>query len=166
MNIYLASDHTGFAIKEKVKKFLQEQNYTVEDCGAYTLDPQDDYPQFMHRAAESVAKDPHNNRGIIFGGSGQGEAMVANKVKGIRCALFYAPAVPVQAINNEGTQSEDPLAIVQLTREHNSANVLSLGVRFIPEEMIYKVISLWLQTPDPTNERHLRRIAQMSDFEK
>jgi len=166
MTIYLAADHTGFEIKEKVKKFLQDKAYQVEDCGAYALEKDDDYPQFMHTAAEKVALDPQNSRGIIFGGSGQGEAMVANKVKGIRCALFYAPAAPVQAINVEGNTSEDPFTMLVLTRQHNNANMLSLGVRFLSEEDILRAIILWLETPASQNERHVRRIKQMGELEK
>jgi ribose 5-phosphate isomerase B len=165
MKVYLASDHTGFSIKEKVKILLKEKGFQVEDCGAFTYNPEDDYPLFMHEAAVKVSQDD-GSRGIIFGGSGQGEAMVANKVKGIRCALFYTPATPVQAINIEGTKSDNPLEILTLTRQHNGANMLSLGVRFLSEDTIFKAIPLWLDAQDPVKESHLRRIHQMSEFEK
>ncbi len=165
MKIFIASDHTGFDIKEKVKNYLMSKGYDVQDCGAFQLDPADDYPQFMHAAAQGVSANPDINRGIIFGGSGQGEAMVANKSKGVRCALFYASVVPSKAINIEGTKSEDPFAMVGLTREHNGANMLSFGTRFLTEDAIRKAIDVWLQAPDPTNERHIRRINQIKEIE-
>lgn len=104
MKVYLATDHTGLELKEKIKKFLTQKGYAVEDCGAYEYDKDDDYPDFISKAAERVSKDP-DSRGIIFGGSGQGEAMVANKFKGVRCALFYTPAVPVHAADITGRMS-------------------------------------------------------------
>ena len=165
MKIFLATDHTGFSLKEKLKTFLREKGYTVEDCGAYAFNKDDDYPDFIAKAAEAVGKDPENTRAIIFGGSGQGEAMVANKINGVRCALFYTPAVPTQAVNAEGQQSTDPFEMLKLTREHNGANVLSIGVRFVKEADVYKAVLLWLETPDPTNERHLRRIEKIKALE-
>lgn len=165
MKVYLATDHTGFALKEKLKSFLSEKGYDVEDCGAYSIDKDDDYPDFIGKAAQAVGKDPKNSRGIVFGGSGQGEAMVANKINGVRCALFYTPAVPTQAVNAEGDASTDPFAIVKLTREHNEANVLSIGIRFVKEEDVFTAVTLWLETPDPTNERHLRRIEKIKQLE-
>src|SRR6266550_1250857 len=111
MKVYLATDHTGIEIKEKLKSFLQQKGYEVEDCGAYTFDKDDDYPDFIGKAAEGVSKDPEHARGIIFGGSGQGEAMVANKFKGVRCAVFYSPAVPVATADINGRMSNDPFEI-------------------------------------------------------
>jgi ribose 5-phosphate isomerase B len=166
MKIFLATDHTGYSLKEKIKTFLQEKGYSIEDCGAFSYDKEDDYPDFIAKAAEAVGKDPQNTRGIIFGGSGQGEAMVANKIKGVRCALFYTPAIPTQAVNAEGDASTDPFEILKLTREHNGANVLSIGVRFVKEEDVMKAALLWLQAPDPTNERHLRRIEKIKALER
>jgi ribose 5-phosphate isomerase B len=166
MKIFLATDHTGFSLKEKLKTFLQEKGYTVEDCGAYSYDKDDDYPDFIAKAAEAVGKDPQNARGIVMGGSGQGEAIVANKINGVRCALFYTPAIPTQAVNAEGDASTDPFEILKLTREHNGANVLSIGVRFVTEEDVMKAVLLWLESPDPTNERHLRRIEKIKALER
>lgn len=165
MKIFIASDHTGFEIKEKVKDYLREKQYTFEDCGASDFNPDDDYPQFMHAAAQGVSENPDDDRGILLGGSGQGEAMVANKVKGIRCALFYAPAVASGAVDIEGNMSEDSFSIVRLTREHNGANMLSIGVRFLTEEQIIKAINLWLEASQPSNERHIRRIQQIKELE-
>ena len=157
MKVYLATDHTGVELKGKLIPFLKEKGYEVEDCGAYTYDKDDDYPDFISKAAIAVGKDPENARGIVFGGSGQGEAMVANKIKGVRCALFYTPAVPTQAINAEGSQSTDSFEMLKLTREHNGSNVLSIGIRFVKEEDVFKAVELFLSAPGPTNPRHMRR---------
>src|SRR5581483_3001886 len=89
MKIYLGTDHAGFELKEKLKTFLQEKGYEVEDCGAYSFDKEDDYPDFIGKTAEKVSQSP-NDFGIVIGGSGQGEAMVANKYNNVRCALFTA----------------------------------------------------------------------------
>jgi ribose 5-phosphate isomerase B len=165
MKVFLATDHTGFELKEKLKTFLTEKGYDVEDCGAYSFDKDDDYPDFIGKAAEAVGKDPKNTRGIIFGGSGQGEAMTANKIKGVRCALFYTPALPTQAVDIAGKESTDPFEMLRLTREHNEANVLSIGVRFVKVDDVFKAVSLWLEAPDATDERHLRRIEKIKQIE-
>ena len=145
MIIYLASDHAGFELKEKVKKFLADSGYTVEDCGAYTLSPSDDYPDFIRKAAAAVANDLEHSRGVVFGGSGQGEAMVANRARGVRAAVVYA-------------YSED---IIRLSREHNNANVLAIGARFLTEEQALTAVKLWLETPFSGEERHERRIKKL-----
>lgn len=165
MKIYLATDHTGIDIKNKVKEFLQKEGHKVEDCGAYEFDKNDDYPDFISKAAEGVSIDPSNSRGIIFGGSGQGEAMLANKYPGVRCALFYSPAMPAQAVNVEGRRSEDPFEILKLTREHNWANMLSLGARFLKEKDVLKAVKIWLESPDPKDERHIRRVEKIEKIE-
>ena len=128
--IYLATDHAGFELKEKVKEFLKKEGHEVEDCGAYAYDAEDDYPDFISKAAEAVSKNPEN-KAIILGGSGQGEAMVANKFPNIRCAVYY------------GGQSEMP----KLTREHNDSNILSLGARFLNAEDATQAVKLFLDTP-------------------
>lgn len=154
MKIYLGTDHAGFELKEKVKVFLeQEINCEVEDCGAFELNENDDYPDFIFPVAEKVAKDWKNgveNLGIIFGGSGQGEAMVANRVNGVRATVYY------------GGLRE----IIRLSKEHNNANVLSLGGRFISFEEVKKVIKLWLETDFSGEERHLRRIEKINNLNK
>ncbi|MEX2013259.1 MAG: RpiB/LacA/LacB family sugar-phosphate isomerase [Candidatus Levyibacteriota bacterium] len=165
MKIYLASDHTGFEIKDKVKVFLEDKGYEVEDCGALEFDKNDDYPDFIGKAANKVSEDPENRLGIIFGGSGQGEAVAANKFKGIRCALFYSKAVPAQAVDVTGKKSDDPFEILKLTRLHNAANMLSFGVRFLPEEDILHAIDLWIHTPPASDERHVRRIEKIKNLE-
>lgn len=165
MKVFLATDHTGLTLKEKLKEFLNEKGFEAEDCGAYEYDKDDDYPDFISKAAEAVSKDP-TSRGIIFGGSGQGEAMVANKFKGVRCALFYAPVAPVSAADITGRMSSDPYEILRLSREHNDANMLSIGFRFLKEDDIFKAIEIWLNTPDATHERHIRRVEKIKEIEK
>jgi ribose 5-phosphate isomerase B len=166
MKVFLATDHVGFELKEKTKEFLKSEGYEVEDCGAFQYDKYDDYPDFISKAAEGVSKDPINNKGIIFGGSGQAECMTANKFKGVRCALFYAPAVPARAADITGRQSTDPFEMIRLTREHNDANMLSIGVRFLTDEDALKVVKMWLETPFPGDERHLRRIEKIRKIEE
>lgn len=166
MKIFLATDHAGLDIKNNVHKVLKELGYEVEDCGAFEPDPDDDYPDFISVAAKKVSEDPDNHRGIIFGGSGQGEAIVANKFSGVRCALFYSPAFAKVAINIEGDKSTDPFEILKLTREHNNANMLSIGFRFLKEEDIMAAIKVWLEAPGASAERHLRRIEKIKQLEK
>lgn len=146
--IYLATDHAGFELKTKVKDFLIKEGYEVEDCGAYEFDKNDDYPDFISKAAEAVSKDP-TSFGIIFGASGQGEAIVANKFPGVRAVVFYGD-----------------MDMIPLTREHNDANCLSLGARFLTEDEALEAIRLWLQTPFTQEERHVRRIEKISKLEE
>ena len=166
MKVYLATDHAGFELKEKIKEFLKGEDYEVEDCGAYEYNKDDDYPDFISKAAEGVSKDPDHNRGIIFGGSGQAEMMVANKFKGVRCALFYAALAPIRAADVTGRMSTDPYEMIRLTREHNNANMLSIGVRFVTDEEVLKVTKSWLSAPFPADERHVRRIEKIKQIEQ
>lgn len=145
MMIYLGTDHAGFELKEKVKMFLQEKGHEVADLGAYQLNNEDDYPDFILPVARAVAHDlvqGKESRGIIFGGSGQGEAMAANRVNGVRAVVYYGGSVD----------------IIKLSREHNNANILSIGARFVPEKEALDAISLWLEIPFTGEERHVRRI--------
>lgn len=166
MKVYLATDHAGFELKEKMKVFLKKEGYDVVDCGAKVFDKNDDYPDFIGIAADYVSKDPENSKGIIFGGSGQAEMMVANKFKGIRCALFYSAIAPVKAADVTGRMSTDPYEMIRLTREHNDANMLSIGVRFVSDKDALKVVKLWLESPFPGDERHKRRIEKIKDIEE
>jgi ribose 5-phosphate isomerase B len=166
MKVYLATDHAGFDLKEKIKAFLQQKNYDVEDCGAHELNNNDDYPDFIGKAAQAVSKDPLNARGIVIGGSGEAEAMVANKYPGVRCGLFYAPVEPVTAADVTGRESHDPFEIIHLTRQHNNSNMLSLSARFLREEDALKAVILWLETPFPGDERHVRRIEKINQIEE
>ena len=144
MKIYIGADHAGYELKETLKKFLLELGHEVEDKGAFKYEPEDDYPDFILPVASAVANDPEASRGIIFGGSGQGEAMCANRVKGARASVFY------------GGNFE----IIELSRKHNDANILSLGARFIDDEIAKKAVELWLKT-SYEGGRHERRIAKM-----
>lgn len=166
MKIFLGSDHVGIKQKEKVKVFLENAGYEVDDCGAHTYDKDDDYPDFIGKAAKGVSKDPDNSLGIVFGGSGQGEAIVSNKYNGVRCALFYSKAIPTESINIEGSKSRDPYEMLKLTREHNSANMLSIGIRFLNDEEILTAIRLWLNAAAATEPRHKRRIEKIKAIEK
>ena len=144
--IFLASDHAGFELKEALIAFLRERNYEVEDLGPATLDPNDDYPDYLMNLGRYVANE-RGAMGIGIGGSGQGEAMAANRIKGARAAVYY------------GGSDE----IVKLSREHNDANILSLGARFVSQEEAKRAVELWLSTPFSNDERHVRRIKKLDD---
>lgn len=165
MKVFLGTDHAGFELKNIIHDFLVAKGYSVEDCGAYTFDKEDDYPDFISKAAIEVSKDPQNSWGIIFGGSGQAEMMVANKFKGVRCALFYGKAIPTGAADVTGRKSSDPYEIVNLTREHNDANMLSIGARFVTAKEAKKIVLMWLETPFSEAERHVRRIEKIAKIE-
>ncbi len=161
MKIYIGSDHAGFELKEKLKKYLPELGlgYEVEDMGPFSYNPADDYPDYIVPVADAVAKD-ESNMGIILGGSGQGEAMCANKVMGARAVVFYGPKSPVEAVDVKGEESVDPFEIVKLEREHNNANIISIGTRFVTEDEAKFAIELFLSTKFSNEERHIRRIAK------
>ena len=143
MKIHLATDHAGLELKNSIKDYLINQGNEVTDHGAYEYDALDDYPDFIFPCARAVASDPLS-RGIILGGSGQGEAMAANRVKGVRAAVFY----------------NGPIEIVKLSREHNNANILSIGARFMSEDEIRSVLDVWFNEPFGA-ERHQRRIDKL-----
>ncbi len=143
MEIALATDHAGFELKETIKGFLTEKGIAVKDFGAAEYDAVDDYPDFITPVAEYISKNK-DTKGIIFGGSGQGEAMAANRVQGVRAAVYY----------------DGPIEIVKLSRQHNDANVLSLGARFISPEKAKEIISIWLQI-EFEGGRHQRRIDKL-----
>ncbi|MCL5970685.1 MAG: RpiB/LacA/LacB family sugar-phosphate isomerase [Patescibacteria group bacterium] len=165
MKIYLGTDHAGLELKNKIKEFLSKKGYEVIDCGPFEYDKNDDYPDFVGKAAEGVSKNPES-RGIVLGGSGQGEAMASNKYKGVRCAVFYTPCIPPGVADIEGRKSEDPFEMIRLTREHNNANMLSFGARFLKEEDMFKAITLFLELPFPGDERHQRRINKIKAIEE
>lgn len=150
MKIYLATDHAGFEMKEEIKSALIQDGREVEDCGSYSYEENDDYPDFISVAARAVSSDPDNTKAIIFGGSGQGEAIVANKFKGVRAVVFY------------GSEGE----IVTLSREHNDANVLSIGARFLTNEEAKRIVKVWLHTEFSGDERHVRRLVKIRDIEE
>jgi ribose 5-phosphate isomerase B len=156
MKIALATDHAGFEQLNDLIQYLTSLGYDCHNYGPATLDPDDDYPDFIFAAAEAVAKGDCD-RGIIFGGSGQGEAMAANRVKGVRCTVFYGPVKAQEAVDAEGTLSDDPFIMLRLSREHNDANMLSLAARFLSLDEIKAASQLWLELPGASAERHIRR---------
>ena len=137
MKIAIGSDHAGFRYKEKIKEFLQEHGHVVNDFGTFSEEPVD-YPLFIRPVAEAVAGGEYE-RGIVLGGSGNGEAMMANRIKKVRCALCW---------NEE---------LARLARQHNDSNVLSLGQRVTPEDTVLKIVRVWLETAFEGG-RHVRRI--------
>jgi ribose 5-phosphate isomerase B len=159
MKIFIGGDHAGYELKEKLNIYLKELGHEVEDMGAFHYNKDDDYPDFIKQVAEAVAKDT-KSRGIILGGSGQGEAMCANRVNGIRAAVFYGQVLPKVAIDVEGRKSTDPFEIILLERRHNDANILSLAVRFISEDEAKFAIELFLTTKFEGEDRHRRRLAK------
>ncbi|MFV0336759.1 MAG: ribose-5-phosphate isomerase [Chthoniobacterales bacterium] len=144
MKISIGSDHAGFKYKEQLKAFLTEAGHEVVDCGTDS-DKSTDYPLFIIPAAEAVAKG-ECERGIVLGGSGNGEAIAANKVKGVRCALCW----------NSQT--------AEFSRRHNDSNVLSIGQRMTSIEIAIDILKIWLETPFEGG-RHKRRIDELSDYE-
>jgi ribose 5-phosphate isomerase B len=152
--IYIATDHAGYALKEVLVPYIGTLGYEVEDVGAYSLDANDDYPDLIMPCAKKVAEDA-GSIGVILGASGQGEAMVANRVPGIRAAVFYgAPA------SEQQDAAGHVLDLVASARAHNDANMLSLGARFITEEEAKEAVKTFLSTPFSHEERHVRRIAK------
>ena len=144
--IVLATDHAGFELKEAVKKSLLELGFEVKDFGALEYEPTDDYPDFINPAAKFISEND-NAMGIIFGGSGQGEAMAANRFKGVRAAVFY----------------DGPNEIINLSRLHNNANVLSFGSRFIDAERAKELIKQWLSV-EFEGGRHQKRIEKLDSY--
>ena len=140
--IVLATDHAGFELKEHVKKFLLEKGFEIKDFGALEYDALDDYPDFIIPASKFVSKN--KLIGIIFGGSGQGEAIAANRIKGIRAVVFY----------------NGPDDIIELSRMHNNANILSIGARFVDNQRAEEIINLWLSTTFEEG-RHKKRISKL-----
>jgi len=147
--IYLATDHAGLKLKNAIKVFLLEMGYHVHDVGAYEKDADDDYPDFIIPAAEAVAKT-RGSMGIVFGGSGVGEALAANKVNGIRAVMAYDAFT------------------AKKSREHNDANVLSLGERTVTKNLrlAKRLVKLWLETSFSGDKRHVRRLKKIAAYEK
>lgn len=159
MKVYFAADHAGFELKNSLLNFVRgELGHETYDCGAESLDPSDDYPQIIAEAARRLSADALSgldSRAIILGASGQGEAMVANRFTGVRAAVYYGgDAVQTDA----GGKQLDMLAS---TREHNNANALSLGARFLTREQAEHAVKTWLETEFSGEERHARRIAHI-----
>lgn len=157
MKILFASDHAGFLLKEALMPFVRNLGYEVEDFGAHSLDQKDDYPDFIAPVAEIVSED-ENARAIILGGSGQGEAMLANRFPGVRAIVFNGQYCP-----RDGREVPDEIVI---SRQHNNSNVLSLGARFLNESEAKEAVKVWLETPFKGEERHVRRIEKIEEISK
>lgn len=149
MKIYFASDHAGFELKNTLLSLTRDElGLEVEDCGAFTLEEGDDYPDFVRIAAAKVSADPLESAAVILGGSGQGEAIAANRWPQVRAVVYYG----------------GPTEIIKLSREHNAANVLSLGARFLSETEAVDALKLWLDTPFSEDERHRRRLEKLENL--
>ncbi len=148
MKILLASDHAGYELKNQVKDFLVAEGFEIEDMGAHTYNKDDNYPEIMLPVAMRVLSDS-NSKAIIFGKSGQGEAMIVNRFPGIRAIVYHGKN----------------LEILRLGREHNDSNILSIGAGFVEFEEAREAIRLWISTPFSNDERHIRRIEQMDNIE-
>lgn len=152
MKIFLGADHAGFELKEKMKKFLVDLGYEIKDFGAENLNDGDDYPDFMTPLAEALVKESQDMSevglrpfGVIFGGSGQGEAMCVNRIKGVRAGVYYG----------------GDMEIVRKMRQHNDINILSIGARFISrDEEVKDAIQDFLKTKFSNEERHIRRLSK------
>jgi len=151
MRVHLGSDHAGLELKDHLMAWLLDHGYEPVDHGPFVHDADDDYPVFCLRAGEGVAADRADgldSLGVVIGGSGNGEQMAANKVEGIRCALVW----------NEDT--------AVLAREHNDANVVSVGGRMHTLEEMTRFVEVFLSTPFPGDERHVRRIGQLTTYDR
>ena len=147
MRVYLGSDHAGFELKQHLVNHLAKQGHDVVDVGPHVYDPEDDYPPFCLHTGAKVVADP-GSLGIVIGGSGNGEQIAANKIEGVRSALAWK------------------VEIAQLARQHNDANVLSIGAREHTLDEAASFADAFLATPFSGNERHARRIDQLTEYER
>jgi ribose 5-phosphate isomerase B len=147
MRVHLGSDHAGHELRLHLIEVLQAAGHEPVDHGPPTYDPEDDYPAFCLAAAQATVDDP-GSLGVVIGGSGNGEAIAANKVDGVRCALAWT----------------DDAA--RLGREHNNANVLSLSARLYPADVAQRLLEIFIATPFSTEARHARRIGQLTAYER
>ncbi len=147
--IHIGADHAGFELKEALVSYLQKLGYEVVDHGAHLYDQYDDYPDFVAPVGKAVSDHPHGVKGIVIGGSGQGEAMVANQFPNVRAVVFYG---------NKVFQNSN---IIKLSRQHNDANVLALGARFLTTSEAKDAVRVWLKTPFSGEYQYIRRIKKM-----
>ncbi len=149
MKLFFASDHAGFELKNILIEYAKTLGYEVDDKGDFTPEPKDDYPDFISLAAKAVSEDPES-KAVVVGGSGQGEAIVADRFPHVRAALWYGGSMD----------------IIKLSREHNDANVLSLGARFVSPDEAKEAMKIWLETPFSGDERHARRLEKIENLNK
>jgi ribose 5-phosphate isomerase B len=152
MKIYIGTDHAGYVLKEKLLSSLKGQGYEVIDEGAFEYNEMDDYPDFVVPVARAVSKNPEEARGIILGGTGEGEAIAANKFPHVRAVVYYGKSKCVV---------DDEADIIVRSRQHNNSNILSLGARYFTEESMMEAVNLWLSTPFGKGEKHIRRLAKI-----
>ncbi len=162
MKVYLAADHGGFEMKNNLIPFVQSLGYETEDCGAHSFDKTDDYPLFIQSAARKVSADVESgieSRAIIIGGSGQGEAFAANRIKHVRAVVYYGePCLPAGRPHATQTDADGKtIDMITSTRDHNDSNILSLGGRFLTLDEAKAAVQKWLAAPFSGNERHARR---------
>lgn len=146
MRVHLGCDHAGYELKNMIATYLRNAGHDVVDHGAHEYDADDDYPEFCFQAAEAVVEEP-GSLGIVFGGSGNGEQIAANKVNGVRCALAWS------------------VETARLGREHNNANLIGIGARMHSVEQVFDIVRTFLETPFSGNPRHQRRIDQLAEYE-
>lgn len=151
MKIYIGTDHAGLAQKERIVEYLKNSGYEVIDCGAHEYDEGDDYPDYIIPVARAVSQNPNNVKGIILGGSGQGEAMTANRFLHVRASVYYGDAFSIS----------HNVSVLEFSRKDNDANILSIGARFVSDDQAVAAVRAWLDTPFSNNERHKRRIQKM-----
>lgn len=149
MKLFFASDHAGFELKNILIEYAKTLGYEVDDKGDFMPEPKDDYPDFISLAAKAVSEDPES-KAVVVGGSGQGEAIVADRFPHVRAALWYGGSMD----------------IIKLSREHNDANVLSLGARFVSPDEAKEAMKIWLETPFSGDERHERRLEKIENLNK
>ncbi len=149
MKLLFASDHAGFELKNALIEYAKSLGYEVDDKGDFSPEPKDDYPDFISLVAKEVSSNPEL-KGVVIGGSGQGEAIVCNRFPNVRAALWYG----------------GDMDIIKLSREHNNANVLSLGARFVSIDEAKNALELWLETEFLDEERHVRRIKEIEELNK
>ncbi len=151
MRIFIGSDHAGLAHKAEIIKSLKNSNYDVIDCGAFEYDENDDYPNFVSKVAKEISQNPANSRGIVLGGSGEGEAMAANRFHKVRATVFYGKKTTIPGDHD----------VIELARSHNDANILSIGARFVTVEEAIEAVNEFLEVPFLGEERHKRRISEI-----
>ncbi len=149
MKILLAADHAGLALKNKIKDFLIEEGFDTEDLGTNVFDKEDKYPEIMLPAAIRVVNDPINTHAIVFGKSGQGEAIICNRLPGVRATVYHGKN----------------LEVIRLARGDNDSNVLSIGAQFVEEEEAIEAVRLWISTPFSNEQRHITRNEMLDSIE-
>lgn len=160
--ILIASDHAGFELKQELIPFLRDMGYEVKDFGATAFDAEDDYPDFIAPLAREISESGGMLQGIVIGGSGQGEAMVANRFPHVRTVVFNGQYKP--DANRDGEADRHVPLEVKTAREHNDANVLSLGARFISEADAKEAVKAFLTIPFSEDERHVRRLKKLAEI--